>query len=229
MKTYYFYLKWFHARVILKYIAIKSKGTIMKKISILLVNIIISSLSIFAQSTEVIFAKDTFFYCDETTVSLDVTVTPNGSCIMNTPKYRWYKNGMFLEQSQSVSTSKKVVAENATYAYVADLGNSAQCFDSAVAVIFKKCDVNTHLEDQSNIQAALTLYPNPVQDILYVNNTGSVSLDRVIIYTMSGQIVKALDKFGTNHRIDLSGLTSGTYLIRIEGEQLLMQQAFIKQ
>ncbi|GAB0156350.1 hypothetical protein CHRYSEOSP005_16140 [Chryseobacterium sp. Alg-005] len=66
----------------------------------------------------------------------------------------------------------------------------------------------------------ITVYPNPVKNVLYINASG----DRGYyyqIYNMSGQLVKT-GKF-ENKQTDLSALVTGTYLMRINNEETIVK------
>jgi hypothetical protein len=71
--------------------------------------------------------------------------------------------------------------------------------------------------------SAVIIYPNPVQNILYVEgNSGAYSIE---IYSLIGQLVKAVSNV---NEIDVSLLSQGVYLIRISNENISTTQRFIK-
>ena len=90
--------------------------------------------------------------------------------------------------------------------------------------------INTHgspksANDTSNGggASAVIIYPNPVQNILYVEgNSGAYSIE---IYSLIGQLVKAVSNV---NEIDVSLLSQGVYLIRISNENISTTQRFIK-
>ena len=81
------------------------------------------------------------------------------------------------------------------------------------------------INDTSNSgeASAVIIYPNPVQNILYVEgNSGAYSIE---IYSLIGQLVKAVSNV---NEIDVSLLSQGVYLIRISNENISTTQRFIK-
>lgn len=61
--------------------------------------------------------------------------------------------------------------------------------------------------------ASLKVYPNPTSDILNVSYKESI--DKLEVYSMLGQIVKTEKGSDREASIDLSGLSAGTYMIKI--------------
>ena len=81
------------------------------------------------------------------------------------------------------------------------------------------------INDTSNSgeASAVIIYPNPVQNILYVEgNSGAYSIE---IYSLIGQLVKTVSNA---NEIDVSLLSQGIYLIRIRNENISTTQRFIK-
>lgn len=68
-------------------------------------------------------------------------------------------------------------------------------------------DVGVHSADADSY----SFYPNPVDDLLYVN-VGNSTLPSFSIYTLSGICI---GHFNTNEPVDLSHLSSGIYLIKV--------------
>lgn len=77
----------------------------------------------------------------------------------------------------------------------------------------------------------LILRPNPVADDLHINLFSENSLTDAGIIDMMGQQVRKLDlrNFnGGSHTVNLSNLSSGTYIVRIETQQEILEKRFIK-
>ena len=64
--------------------------------------------------------------------------------------------------------------------------------------------------------ANLSVYPNPVSDILYIDYIENIS--NLTVYDLSGRSVKSIKTNNSNNSMDVSDLKSGTYLLRIETE-----------
>jgi len=74
----------------------------------------------------------------------------------------------------------------------------------------------------------LQIIPNPVHDILYISNYIWNSHDSIEIIDMKGVKVMVLNP-PTSEAIDVSGLSSGGYIILIHSENNIYQTKFIKQ
>ena len=59
---------------------------------------------------------------------------------------------------------------------------------------------------------ALVLYPNPVTSHLYIDNSQSVELSYTV-YDLTGKALSTHYKTGQTHRIDVSALSNGVYLL----------------
>jgi hypothetical protein len=61
---------------------------------------------------------------------------------------------------------------------------------------------------------SFTIYPNPVRDEIHVKVETNISLQRVTIYNMLGQLVKNIAVSDASN-IDVSNLNNGTYIVEI--------------
>ncbi|CAC9973774.1 pectate lyase family protein [Flavobacterium panici] len=68
------------------------------------------------------------------------------------------------------------------------------------------------------------IYPNPASDILYVSDPSQV--EKVLIYNISGILVKIIQK--GNESVDISQLSTGTYLAKIYTAEDSFNQTIIK-
>lgn len=77
------------------------------------------------------------------------------------------------------------------------------------------------------ISDSLKIYPNPVKDILNLSHTKNIS--SVEVFNLLGQkiITKAVNS--TNDQIDMSNLSTGTYLVKINSDDAVKTVKVIKQ
>jgi trimeric autotransporter adhesin len=68
--------------------------------------------------------------------------------------------------------------------------------------------------NQFDVASGFNVYPNPVSDILNIEYTSD--LTNVSVYNMLGQQVLNKKVSATSTNIDMSGLNSGTYLVKVE-------------
>ena len=75
----------------------------------------------------------------------------------------------------------------------------------------------TAVEVEEDENVALNVFPNPASDVVYIKGI-SADGEKIRIYNLQGQVV--LEKFiQDNEAIDVSGLTSGAYLLQFIGSQ----------
>ena len=58
---------------------------------------------------------------------------------------------------------------------------------------------------------SLSIFPNPTSSFVYINYDESFRVD---MYSLSGQQLLSTD-FNTSHRIDVSGISKGIYILKI--------------
>ena len=79
-------------------------------------------------------------------------------------------------------------------------------------------------EDLQSGSQEISIYPNPASDVIYLKNTpetGSI----VSIYRIDGMLIFQMQISSQNQVIDVSNLTNGLYLIRVNNQAI----KFIKQ
>lgn len=87
-------------------------------------------------------------------------------------------------------------------------------------------DVKESLATSDISKANVSIYPNPVKNVL--NFSGAKDVSKVEVYNVAGQKVKAVEKLSEN-KIELSNLTKGTYIIRANIDGLIRSFKFIKE
>jgi hypothetical protein len=76
--------------------------------------------------------------------------------------------------------------------------------------------------DDENL-LAISIYPNPTKDKLYIQGLSTSS--KVLIYTVFGKLVFSET---TSSEVDLKGLQSGVYIVKIMDQQKEITHKFIK-
>jgi uncharacterized delta-60 repeat protein len=72
-----------------------------------------------------------------------------------------------------------------------------------------------------------TLYPNPVKDVLSFQSKGNMTINSIEIYNTLGQIVLAVPN--ANSIVDVSGLQSGNYFVKVNTDLGISNTKFIKE
>ncbi|MFT5819072.1 MAG: photosystem II stability/assembly factor-like uncharacterized protein [Crocinitomix sp.] len=83
---------------------------------------------------------------------------------------------------------------------------------------------NQFLSIESLPTERLMIYPNPVQNILYIDSGGN-NVDKVFIYDLNGKLVIESDQ----NDIDIKNLSKGSYIISIQTDGQHYSSKFIKQ
>jgi hypothetical protein len=74
---------------------------------------------------------------------------------------------------------------------------------------------------------SLQVYPNPVQDILFIQFEGNYRMQGKIL-DLQGRIVRSLGNVQNGQNIDVSEFLAGVYLLKIVVENQVFTQKFIK-
>ncbi|MET0758978.1 MAG: T9SS type A sorting domain-containing protein, partial [Flavobacterium sp.] len=73
-----------------------------------------------------------------------------------------------------------------------------------------------------------TLYPNPAKDILNIAAKETIEVASINIYNTIGQLVLVIPNAQNTSSVDVSGLTSGNYFIKINSDKGTSNTKFIK-
>ncbi len=92
------------------------------------------------------------------------------------------------------------------------------------------CTIDTLSANDFEVEAILSVYPNPNRGVIYVANPQQLALTKAIVFDLTGRIVKnvRLDEAGAIIRLDISNLPNAPYLMTLEGEGMAITKKFIK-
>ncbi len=82
------------------------------------------------------------------------------------------------------------------------------------------------IQPQNNLKNAITLYPNPVQDNLFI--ASSTKIDTVEIVDMIGKRIETQIVGSGVYKMDLSALTPGVYIIKINSGNNSIYKKIVK-
>lgn len=88
-----------------------------------------------------------------------------------------------------------------------------------------------HITGTKDIEVVVTTYPNPFYQVVnFQFSTISNSNLSVVLFDIAGRLVFSKSFFMTNNKltVDLSNLSSATYLVRISGEKINYYTKIIK-
>jgi hypothetical protein len=61
--------------------------------------------------------------------------------------------------------------------------------------------------------SALLVYPNPVQDQLWLKNPTNLDINKAEVYTISGQLIKNVDE--VDRFLNIESLKTGVYFVKL--------------
>lgn len=79
-----------------------------------------------------------------------------------------------------------------------------------------------------NYEQYITLMPNPADNFIDLRINGNMKVDEAVIYNAFGQTVQTVVLTDNYARIDLGGMASGMYFVRVRHEQGTVTKKFIK-
>lgn len=82
--------------------------------------------------------------------------------------------------------------------------------------------------DSNTFNNAIKLFPNPVADMLTIENTTNTSISNVSIYSVNGALVKQTNSENSIQSIPVSELQSGMYFVKIQMNNEVKNFKFVK-
>ena len=72
----------------------------------------------------------------------------------------------------------------------------------------------------------ISIYPNPVADLLNIGTNGIVQIEKLTIYNVLGE--KMMEEEDPSSRISMQGLEFGVHLVVIQTDQGTMRKTILK-
>lgn len=88
--------------------------------------------------------------------------------------------------------------------------------------------LNPTFVSNKNLEKEFTIFPNPFQNVLAINNTGNTHIETINITNSIGQTVYYLNN-PTQNTVDVSALHTGMYLIQIVTDKGTLTKKLIKE
>lgn len=87
----------------------------------------------------------------------------------------------------------------------------------------QECD---NLQNDEFTTTSFTVYPNPVNDLLFIENNTNTIIQKIIVYDIMGKtVIEQNDKID---QLDFSNITNGLYLVKIISEKEIIVTKIIK-
>jgi hypothetical protein len=79
--------------------------------------------------------------------------------------------------------------------------------------------------------STIVMYPNPARNVVNISNPQSVELEQATIYDTNGRLIQTYDltDMGTEKALDVSRLSTATYLVLIQGPGGQITKQLIKE
>jgi hypothetical protein len=132
-----------------------------------------------------------------------------------------YENFVYTEATIDISTLAGQSNVKFAFNYLGTDG--AQALIDLVSIEVKEAEVPNSIEE-TNAQK-VSIYPNPVNDVLNVNAAG---FDKVEIVNFLGQVVYSNQVTATDFQINTADLTAGVYFVRLSGDNTVTKK-FVKE
>lgn len=136
-------------------------------------------------------------------------------------KYKWYQNDNLLFGEEESRFKPK---EDGDY-YVETIINGMECTGKSETYTFTSTDIRIVEND-----GIFKISPNPFDDILMIDNYKSLDVNNIKVIDLHGKTVKiysGLD-FRNKFELNLNDLSVGSYILRIETNNIVVTQKIIK-
>lgn len=127
-------------------------------------------------------------------------------------------NGEVLDIILNNITNEQAFVENVNFTV------SSVEFDPELHLISKNNTITLNLENNNLRTENISLFPNPINDILSIETSENIKINSVIIYNTLGKKIIA----ATNKQINLSQLSTGIYFISIFTDHGYIHKKIIK-
>ncbi len=79
--------------------------------------------------------------------------------------------------------------------------------------------------------STIVMYPNPARNVVNISNPQSIDLEQAAIYDVTGRLIQTYDlrDMGTEKALDVSRLSTATYLVLIQGQDGQITKQLIKE
>ncbi len=214
---YYFFYDW----------NIKSKGGFCESARTP-VNVIVDGRNMFNSATYTIDNGTTTNFADGD----EITFTEGANLSLNLPKASVERELTWTSPSGETYTTETVNLTN-----LRNNGAEEGEWSLEAKLNLEHCEINTQkinfFVNIDNKYKELTVFPNPVKDILTIGNINSLQGATLYIYDTNGR--KVIDSYSIDsnnpHEIalDLQNLEAGTYFINVESNGEKLVKMFVKQ
>lgn len=146
-----------------------------------------------------------------------------GALVVNGQNIKWYATAQDAANYTNQFPSNTLIINNTTYYATQSIGGC----ESRTSLAIKAYNPLLSVDDNIKSNIVLTLYPNPVKDILHFST--EIEIDKIVVFDINGR--KLLEKkLNGNHEINVQSLVKGVYLVQVftENKEEIKTLKFIK-
>ena len=104
----------------------------------------------------------------------------------------------------------------------ADLFGQLNLLDSS------KTNIDNNVFKRRN-QNDLQVYPNPVSEVLHINQPDQSTISKISIFSLNGKLIFESNYSGNSNTVNVSNLKNGMYTIVVQGEAGINSKVFQKE
>ncbi|NMH86946.1 T9SS type A sorting domain-containing protein [Flavivirga algicola] len=103
---------------------------------------------------------------------------------------------------------------------------SAVCSASVMTDYSGSCSLSI---DEEELGKSINLYPNPAKSIFYINNKSAISLEKAVIYDVSGRLINEynISNGSRTNSINVTGVSKGIYFVNIHSDRAMITRKMI--
>lgn len=99
------------------------------------------------------------------------------------------------------------------------LQNTAPFSDQIIGTFIFTFQMEVLSVNDNELKRAVSVYPNPSNGKLLINNSSNQILEKAEIFSVSGQKVKEFRQISKNKSLNISSLQSGLYFLRVKSDR----------
>ncbi|AUP79822.1 T9SS type A sorting domain-containing protein [Flavivirga eckloniae] len=103
---------------------------------------------------------------------------------------------------------------------------SAVCGEGVMTAYAGSCGLSV---DEEELEAAITLYPNPASRQFFIRNASFINLEKAVIYDISGRHISEYDISDTSKAktINVTGVSGGIYFVNIYSDRAMITKKLV--
>ena len=142
--------------------------------------------------------------------------------VPETGEFQWLRCDSVVEEIPGATSPEFTATTSGTYAVINRQGG---CVDTSACVLVEVTSVEPGLSEVN-----VRLYPNPVNDLLYLEYDGVMPIQSLIISDMQGKLIRIQQTSQQNKTsVDVTSLAAGVYILTMDmGEKGVYNYRFVK-